>query len=221
MSHQPSKRSSSHSQFVRDDALLSLGQESFKVGAGGVGKNCSVCRSLEMLPLFCPGEGCGVPLCQDCAGFHAKTCDSCVSHVDLRTMPVCPVCTKSVTLPTPSAASATRQDAARAIEDRVARHVESGCRLFVAAKRSKGKAGRCGARGCKNKMLLGGCACDGCEVKHCMTHRFPADHKCKSLAATSAAAQARAGPPAGCRVVPASRHAGLKAAEARRSCSVH
>lgn len=174
-------------QFVRDKALLARGKRAFEVGME-VGVHCTVCRALEMLPVIC--DGCAVPLCKDCVNFHTKTCEHC-SKIDLHTMPTCPICDQSIILPTATSLSETRRQRVAAIEARISHHIESGCKLFTpaAAKQRTKSRKRCKVKGCKNKLLLGGCVCDGCGHTFCMAHRFTSDHKCRGRGLDATLAQ--------------------------------
>lgn len=172
---------------LRDPALLAAGREADLMS---LGTHCTVCRQLDLLPTSC--ARCGATLCGECAGEHRCAAPNLADRV----VPRCPDCNELIVLEagaTPAEALAWHlgsgccrsrragQGAAAAGPAVTNEEVATGgapAAPRAAPKRKKGKAPRCGAKGCKERLIGLKITCPDCGLQVCPRHRFAADHNC-------------------------------------------
>ena len=145
--------------------------------ASGRGAHCDErgCHKLDFLPFTC--DKCRLTFCLDHRDPQHHSCTFDVTAQ--RVMPQCPVCQQHVFVP-----------ADTSVDARVNAHILSGCREHLMSevqgvvKAKQSVTLRCDfVDGCRNKEGYATMACKKCRLQYCLTHRFPADHKCAALSA--------------------------------------
>lgn len=87
-------------------------------------------------------------------------------------VPVCPICNQMI----------TKSGKEQSINDRVERHILSGCReLVMEAPSRKNKVNRCTFKNCRHRELVP-FVCPHCEKVLCLRHRHALDHDCAGTA---------------------------------------
>eukprot|EP00742_Colponemidia_sp_Colp-10_P002094 GILJ01002236.1.p1 GENE.GILJ01002236.1~~GILJ01002236.1.p1 ORF type:complete len:295 (-),score=-0.07 GILJ01002236.1:130-966(-) len=139
-----------------------------------VGAHCSqpYCRQQDFLPFEC--NACHQMYCLDHRSYSSHECQLS-SGFDARLI-ICPLCSKGIRLIDGENPNLTWQ-----------RHSESDCLPGSApAKR------RCPVKGCKTQLTLTSTfKCPECRQDVCMSHRWPADHRCRGKQAVVASSYAK------------------------------
>lgn len=143
-----------------------------------LGTHCqfSDCRQLDFLPFQC--DACRQIFCVEHRSYKSHDCPK-PDHRS-RKVVVCDACSMSI------------ETTGCGGEDEkviLLRHRKSGyCDPM------KKKKPTCPVRRCKEALTFSNTSvCKSCDIRVCLKHRFPADHGCKSGAASSPAAAARGG----------------------------
>ena len=96
-----------------------------------------------------------------------------MSFLSQSRVPICPICNQMI----------TRSNKEQSVNDRVERHILSGCKELVMAAPKKNKANRCTHKGCRRRELIP-FVCPQCERVFCLRHRHTLDHECAGAAVT-------------------------------------
>ena len=147
--------------------------------SSGRGAHCAErgCHQLDFLPFTC--DKCHLTFCLDHRDPSHHSCTFDVSQQ--RVMPVCPVCQQCVFV-----------SADDSVDARVNAHILSGCRehlmkdVLSVVKAKQAVTLRCDyVGGCGNKQGYATMQCKKCRLQYCLSHRFPEQHNCAALAASS------------------------------------
>ncbi|CAI0455485.1 unnamed protein product [Linum tenue] len=153
---------------------MSGGTEAFP----DLGRHCQhkECNQLDFLPFKC--QGCQQVFCLEHRSYRAHACPK--SDHNSRKVVVCEICSTSIE---------TTGHGELAEKALLERHEKSG-----QCDPRKKKKPTCGVRRCKEILTFSNtCVCKTCQMKVCLSHRFPADHQCKKDLATAPAAAAANG----------------------------
>ncbi|XP_065901978.1 AN1-type zinc finger protein 2A-like [Dysidea avara] len=133
----------------------------------GIGKHCSYCRRLDILPFTC--TKCQEVFCKEHMNEVAHECPN--QQMGNVVLPTCPLCQAVILL----------KDG-RNVNDQVEKHIISGCQDLIATNRPKESSlfHRCTYRKCKQKELVPIC-CDKCHRNFCIRHRHYQDHHCSNV----------------------------------------
>ncbi|KZT09137.1 uncharacterized protein LAESUDRAFT_735446 [Laetiporus sulphureus 93-53] len=137
-----------------------------------IGKQCSAssCLLVDFLSFKC--QYCKHSFCREHYLPDAHKCDQYDATKANRVAPPCPLCNTPVAIP-PGQDPNVRMEA----------HINTECSVMTGKSR-KSSTPTCARPKC-GKVLFSPIPCDKCKQQFCPQHRFPASHKCGSLATST------------------------------------
>jgi hypothetical protein len=141
-----------------------------------IGRHCaeSGCHQLDFLPFEC--KYCHLITCLDHREPSAHKCSMDLTAKNR--MPTCPVCNQTLYV--------SMQESVDSIMNI---HINSNCKVRLLSsyqrylKEEVNEKLKCQAENCRNKEKFSTLICKSCSKQMCLTHRFPADHKCTGMKA--------------------------------------
>ncbi|OVA14356.1 zinc finger protein [Macleaya cordata] len=160
-------------------------------GGGGteafpeLGRHCqhSECNQLDFLPFKC--DGCSKVFCVEHRTYKSHECPK--PNPNSRRVVVCEICSTSIEMTNGGKSNKVDEEEEQKVI--LERHEKSGD-----CDPSKKKKPKCPVKRCKQILTFSNnSTCKFCQLKVCLSHRFPADHNCLKTPINSSVLGVRAG----------------------------